>query len=257
MDISSSRRNRSKRRVSVGEEESSEEEDDNDIEGAFEEDTHRSLNGEKPKITPSTSPQGWDVTPQLLHEIPSPPRPPGPSTNGRKTSKVQFSIPTPPALSEVSPCGGAEGSSGFVECSSSEEATFLPRLGSLDVGVTAVEDVRTMNLEDHIVVLLPRTAEKLQCLLRPLRAHFLQGTHYSKPVVILTDVSLSQLEQYCNSLENPAETTRRAPDVAVPIAYDIYVVEGQTHKVADLRRAGIETAYTCLVLADRSSVQVR
>lgn len=49
--------------------------------------------------------------------------------------------------------------------------------------------------------------------------------------------------------------TSRVGDSISALPFDIYVVEGQPHKAGDLRRAGIETAYTCVVLADRSCVQ--
>lgn len=48
----------------------------------------------------------------------------------------------------------------------------------------------------------------------------------------------------------------RAHDPIAALPFDIYLVEGQPHKAGDLRRAGIETAYTCVILADRASVQV-
>lgn len=55
----------------------------------------------------------------------------------------------------------------------------------------------------------------------------------------------------------PATDTSRAYDPIAALPFDIYLVEGQPHKAGDLRRAGIETAYTCVILADRASVQVR
>lgn len=54
----------------------------------------------------------------------------------------------------------------------------------------------------------------------------------------------------------PATDTSRAYDPIAALPFDIYLVEGQPHKAGDLRRAGIETAYTCVILADRASVQV-
>jgi hypothetical protein len=35
----------------------------------------------------------------------------------------------------------------------------------------------------------------------------------------------------------------------------VYVVEGNPHKASDLRRAGLERASACVVLADTASVQ--
>ncbi len=59
--------------------------------------------------------------------------------------------------------------------------------------------------------------------------------------------------------DQPATTdTSRAHDpiAASSVPFDIYLVEGQPHKAGDLRRAGIEAAYTCVILANRFSVQV-
>lgn len=55
----------------------------------------------------------------------------------------------------------------------------------------------------------------------------------------------------------PVTDTSRAHDPIAALPFDMYLVEGQPHKAGDLRRAGVETAYTCVILADRTSVQVR
>lgn len=69
-------------------------------------------------------------------------------------------------------------------------------------GITVVDDVRTLgHVENHIVVLLPKAMDKIQYLLRPLRAQFLRGTPFCKSVVILTETSVGQLERHCRSLE--------------------------------------------------------
>lgn len=157
-----------------------------------------------------------------------------------------------------------------------------------DGGITVVDDVRALeHVENHIVVLLPKATTKIQYLLRPLRAQFLRDTPFCKSIVILTEANVSLLERHCQSLEvgvwgrggryaflictltrsqpphphhqrtQPATDTTRAWDPIAAVPFDIYVVEGQPHKAGDLRRAGIETAYTCVLLADRASVQVR
>lgn len=79
----------------------------------------------------------------------------------------------------------------------------LPAVGGGGGGdITVVDDVRALeHVENHIVVLLPKATNKIQYLLRPLRAQFLRGTPFSKSVVILTEANVSQLERYCRSLE--------------------------------------------------------
>ena len=69
-------------------------------------------------------------------------------------------------------------------------------------GITVVDDVRTLgHVENHIVVLLPKAMDKIQYLLRPLRAQFLRGTPFCKGVVVLTETNVAQLERQCRSLE--------------------------------------------------------
>lgn len=69
-------------------------------------------------------------------------------------------------------------------------------------GITVVDDVRTLgHVENHIVVLLPKAMDKIQYLLRPLRAQFLRGTPFCKGVVVLTETNVGQLERQCRSLE--------------------------------------------------------
>lgn len=41
------------------------------------------------------------------------------------------------------------------------------------------------------------------------------------------------------------------------LIYNIYVIEGDPTSVVDLRRAGVETAYSCVIMADHTMVQVR
>lgn len=69
-------------------------------------------------------------------------------------------------------------------------------------GITVVEDVRALgHVENHILVLLPKAVDKIQYLLRPLRAQFLKGTPFCKRVVFLTEAGLGALERHCRSLE--------------------------------------------------------
>ncbi len=82
--------------------------------------------------------------------------------------------------------------------------------GQGESGITVVEDVRALGhvVENHIVVLLPKAMDKIQYLLRPLRAQFLRGTPFCKSVVILTESSVEQLERQCRSLEVRTDETQ-------------------------------------------------
>ena len=120
-------------------------------------------------------------------------------------------IPQPTSLSSLhssSPQNMSVDSLGHLEVS--RMATTLQPLqpgwgrgaSAGEVGVTAVDDVRTMEgIENHIVVLLPKAVDKINYLLRPLRAQFLQGTPYCKSIVILTDGNLQHLQKHCQNLE--------------------------------------------------------
>jgi hypothetical protein len=75
-------------------------------------------------------------------------------------------------------------------------------LPSEEVGITVVEDVRALgHVENHVLVLLPKAVDKIQYLLRPLRAQFLKGTPFCKSVVFLTEAGVGALERHCRSLE--------------------------------------------------------
>jgi len=200
--------------------------------------------------------EGWQVSPCLLHDV-TPTEP----VAVLNTSKVSFAIPCNTSsssfTSSTSGAGDTLNRAGLLESSSSLSPLDGAQLGDSADGMRVVDDVRTLErgpMQDHIVVLLPKAVDKIHYLLRPLRNQLLQGTGYFKGVVILTDGNLQHLEQqFQDLLMSP--NSARTPETLDAMPFDLYVVEGQPDKVSDLRRAGIETAYTCILLADRSSVQ--
>jgi hypothetical protein len=203
-----------------------------------------------------TKGDGWQVSPCLLHDVT--PAEPAAEFNA---SKLSFAIPSNISsssfTSSTSGAGDTLNCSALLQSSSSLPVLDEAQLGDSADGMRMVDDVRTLArgpMQDHIVVLLPKAVDKIQFLLRPLRNQFLQGTGYSKGVVILTDGNLQHLEQQFRDLQMSPNSARECETLG-PMPFDLYVVEGQPDKVSDLRRAGIETAYTCILLADRSSVQ--
>eukprot|EP00624_Nannochloropsis_granulata_P000279 evm.model.NODE_11007_length_13466_cov_19.823111.1 len=105
------------------------------------------------------------------------------------------------------------------------------------------------------VLINPGSKYRIKVIPPVLENQFLQGTAYSKGVVILTDGNLQHLERQFQDLRMCPSSSRMC-ETPGTMFFDLHVVEGQPDKVSDLRRAGIETAYTCILLADRSSVQV-
>lgn len=198
---------------------------------------------------------GWQVSKCLLHEI-------APADSGvGSPSKIAFSSPeTGPPSSDVSnaslekrmPTSTAVTDPGSTS-TRLEPATKQTGATEPAGDIHVVDDVRALErgaMQDHIVILLPKAVDKVCYLLRQLRCQILHGTGYLKEVVILTEGRGEDLEkQFQSYLGRDGSIAPR------DMPADVYVVEGQPDKVSDLRRAGVETAYSCVLLADRSSVQ--
>jgi hypothetical protein len=56
--------------------------------------------------------------------------------------------------------------------------------------------------------------------------------------------------------QQPANDTGCASECAEASTFNIYIVEGDPNRLQDLRRAGLHKAYSCVVISDRSSIQV-
>lgn len=204
-----------------------------------------------------TQGDGWQVSSCLLHDI-------TPTENLARLDASNLSltipgnIPSSSIHSLKSGVGGTSDREVSLESNVSSPPQDEAQVREAACGMRLVDDVRVLEggpLKDHIVVLLPKAVGKIHHLLRPLRSQFLQGTAYSKGVVILADGNLQHLERQFQDLQVCPSSFRtcETPDTML---LDLFIVEGQPDKVSDLRRAGIETAYTCILLADRSSVQV-
>jgi len=109
----------------------------------------------------------------------------------------------------ASPADAPPDSLHSVPSSRKRKGSLVNRSGSLtltdmpdnirDPGITLLKDVASVpKIKDHIIFIMPHPVGNMYYFLRSCRSKVLEGTKYSKDIVILTSASVEEVDSICS-----------------------------------------------------------